>query len=124
MDNKFMEATKRKLRYPLRGMISTEDLWDLNVEQLDQIYRELAAQRREISGESLLATGTEEDNTLQLQLCIVREVFDQKQAAAVEARNASAKKAERQKIMAALAAKEDEELMGKSADELRAMLHD
>lgn len=124
MHTLFREATRLKLRFPYKGLISTEDLWDLNENQLDSIYRELSAKQREVVGGGLINADNSEAATLTLQMKVVEEVFEYKRMAAEDARNASAKKAKRQKVLAALAAKKDEELMNKSVEELEAMLED
>ena len=40
-ENIFEMATRNKYRFPYKGMISVEDLWDLNQTQLDSIYKAL-----------------------------------------------------------------------------------
>lgn len=120
----FREATRLKLRFPYKGLISTEDLWDLGETQLDSIYRDLSAKQRELVGDGLINTNNAEGDTLALQMKVVEAVFEYKRTAAEDARNASIKKAKRQKVLAALAAKKDEELMNKSVEELEAMLEE
>lgn len=124
MHTLFREATRLKLRFPYKGIISTEDLWDLDETQLDSIYRELSAKQRELVGDGLINANNSESDTLTLQMKVVEEVFEYKRMAAEDARNAAAKKAKRQKVLAALAAKEDEELMNKSVEELESMLEE
>lgn len=124
MQTIFRDATRLKLRFPYKGLISTEDLWDLDENQLDSIYRELSANQRELVGDGLINSTSTESDTLALQMKVIEEVFGYKRMVAEDARNASAKKAKRQKVLAALAAKKDEELMNKSVEELEAMLEE
>ena len=39
--NIFEYAVRNKIRFPFKGMISSEDLWDLTLENLDSIYKTL-----------------------------------------------------------------------------------
>ena len=43
MENKFEIAIRNKYRFPYKGMITIEDLWDLSVTQLDGIFKTLNA---------------------------------------------------------------------------------
>lgn len=43
--NKMFEvAVRNKFRFPFKGVISVEDLWDLSVQQLDGIFKTLKSQ--------------------------------------------------------------------------------
>ena len=45
--NKMFEvAVRNKFRYPYKGVIATEDLWDLSVQQLDDIFKTLKSQEK------------------------------------------------------------------------------
>jgi hypothetical protein len=117
----FELASRSKLRFSYRGLISTEDLWDLKPEALDEIYRATNAELKEMSEDSLLEkrrTGTE---VLELQVAIVRHVFEVK-AAEVEARNdARERKAKKERILEIIAKKQDADLENKSLDELKSL---
>jgi hypothetical protein len=121
----FEIATKKKFRFPFRGMIFTEDLWDLSLTDLDAIYKTLNAQKKAKADEdSLLSTKTNEDIELNLKIDIVKHIVSVKleEKAAKDAERA--KSIQKQKIMSILAEKEDEALHGKSIEELQKMLGD
>lgn len=92
MQTIFRDATRLKLRFPYKGLISTEDLWDLDENQLDSIYRELSAKQRELVGDGLINSTITESDTLTLQMKVIEEVFGYKRMVAEDARNASAKR--------------------------------
>ena len=49
--NKMFEvAVRNKFRYPYKGVIATEDLWDLSVQQLDDIFKTLKSQEKKGAG--------------------------------------------------------------------------
>lgn len=113
--NLFEYAVRNKVRFPFKGSIDVEQLWDLNVHDLDTVYKALNAQAKEAKEESLLATKSEKDLTLDVQIEIVKHIVATKIA---EARNKAVENvAERQKILAILADKKD-----KSEEELLEML--
>ncbi len=120
--NMFEIATRTKMRFPFKGMISVEDLWDLSVKDLDTIFKTLNAQIKKSQEESLLVTKTEEDEVLSTQIEIVKYIVAVKLAEAEKVKQSKAVKEQKQKIMEILSAKEDEDLHNKSVDELKAML--
>lgn len=122
IEKMFEIATRTKMRFPFKGMISVEDLWDLSVKDLDTIFKTLNAQVKKSQEESLLVTKTEEDETLSVQIEIVKHIVSVKLAEAEKAKQSKAVKEQKQKIMEILSAKENENLQNKSVDELRAML--
>ena len=120
--NMFEVATRTKMRFPFKGMISVEDLWDLNVQNLDKVFKTLNSQRKEAQEESLLNTKSSEDERLETQIEIVKYIVSVKleeQAARVkEAEN----KEKKQKIMALMAKKDDEAMENMSREELQKLL--
>ena len=44
MEKIFEYATRNKIRFPFKGMISVEDLWELTPTNLDTIYKTLNKQ--------------------------------------------------------------------------------
>lgn len=121
----FETATKKKFRFPFRGIISTEDLWDCTLTDLDSIYKTLNAQKKAKADEdSLLSTKTNEDIELTLKIDIVKHIVSVKLEEKAAKDTERAKRLQKQKIMSILAEKEDEALHGKSIEELQKMLGD
>ena len=118
----FEIATRTKMRVPFRGMVSVEDLWDLSVRDLDSIFKTLNAQVKKSQEESLLATKTKEDETLAIQIEIVKHIVKTKLDEAETAKQSKELKEKKQKIMEIIAAKQDESLKNASVEELQAML--
>lgn len=120
--NIYKYAAKNKLRFPFKGNISVEDLFSLGLTDLDTIYKTLSKQVKADSEESLLATKTKEDEDIKVKMQIVKEIFEEKQAAIEAGKKAAETRAKNQKIMEIISRKEDEDLNNKSIDELKAML--
>lgn len=118
----FVTATRNKFRFPFRGQISVEDLWDLSVENLDSVYKTLNSQVKKAKEESLLNTKSREDEIIEMQIEIVKYIVSVKQDESAKKVAAKEKKARKQKILEVLAAKEDADLQNKSSEELQAML--
>ena len=55
----FEYAAKHKLRFPYRGSITTEDLYDLSPADLDRIYKTLAREATEELNKMLEELGAE-----------------------------------------------------------------
>lgn len=122
--NIFEYAVRNKVRFPFRGMISVEDLWDLSLTNLDSVYKTLNKQVKQSEEESLLATKTSVDTELEIQIAIVKYIVSVKLVEQEAREKAAAKKAQRQKIMSIIATKEDEALRDSSVDDLKKMLEE
>ncbi|ALS22229.1 hypothetical protein [Paenibacillus naphthalenovorans] len=120
--NIFEYAVKNKIRFPFKGMITTEDLWDLTVEHLDSIFKTLNSQSKQAKEESLLNTKTKEDKELDIKIEIVKYIVNEKLEEQKARLQAKEKKEQKQKIMEVLAAKQNEALQNKSPEELMKML--
>lgn len=118
----FEKASRLKLRFFYYGEISVEDLWDLDPKQLDELYSSIATKKKQLATESLIEP---RKTNAELDLCIelVKHVFEVKQAEADALRAAAAKAERRQKaILEVMRRKDEEELLGKTREELEAML--
>lgn len=120
--NMFEFATRNKLRFPYKGQVSVEDLWDIPVQGLDSVFKTLNAQVKQAKEESLLEKKSDADQVIEIQIEIIKHIVAVKQAEAVAQLQAKKNAAEKQKLLAILANKKDEELMGKSAADIQAMI--
>lgn len=122
--NIFEVASKNKYRYPYKGMIATEDLWDLTPAQLDIVYKALNKGVSEAQVSSLMHKVTEVDAELLNKIEIVKYIFNAKEAEAEARKNDAAKHAKKQRILDILAQKQEDALQNMSEDELKKMLDD
>lgn len=122
----FEMATQFKFRYPYKGMITTEDLWDLTPAQLDTVYRTLSKELKDIDEDSLISTRSADEgvkaNELKNKIEVVKYIFNHKQQAAELHRMAAENAQKRQRLLDALAAKQDDALANMSEEELRQAL--
>ena len=122
--NKMFEvAVRNKFRYPYKGVISVEDLWDLSVQQLDGIFKMLKSQEKKAQEESLLDTRTPEDEVLKTKIDIIRHIVTVKLDEAKQAERAKENRDQKQKILGILAEKQDADLRNKTPEELQAILN-
>ena len=122
--NKMFEVVVRnKFRFPFKGVISVEDLWDLSVQQLDGIFKTLKSQEKKAQEESLLDTRTPEDEALKTKIDIIRYIVNVKLDEAKQAEHAKENRDQKQKILGILAEKQDADLRSKTPEELQAMLN-
>jgi hypothetical protein len=124
MNEIFLLATRTALRFDIRGNISTEQLWSIPKDELIP-YEESLQTSLEKFGKSTRRTAgrkTKAQETLELQLAVVSAVLDIKIAEETESKEAAKNKAHNESIMALIADKQQDELKGKSVEELKAML--
>ena len=123
-ENIFEMATRNKYRFPYKGMISVEDLLDLNQTQLDSIYKALNKEVKANQEDSLMFSQTQTDLDLQAKIEIVRHIYTTKEQDAAR-RTAAAENAEKKRrILEILEQKQEDSLKNKSEDELLKMLNE
>ncbi|GEM_PF-364964 len=115
------KAIRLKLRFNFKGILTVEDLWDLKLNELDMIYRELNQQKKLQESESLLTNNLIND-TVNLQIEIIKYVVEQKQAEQLAEQTKIEKQQQKQKILEILSRKQDEDLQNKSTEDLLKML--
>lgn len=126
VENIFEYATRKKVRFSYKGSISTEDLWDLSLTDLDKIFKGLNERVRQNQEESLLERKekSQEEELLDVQVALVRHIVSVKLEEAEERKRQAERKEQKQRILAVIAEKQDEALKGSSIADLQKMLED
>jgi len=120
--NIFEYAAEKKLRFPFKGKIKVEDLYDLGVEDLDSIYKTLMAQSKQTKEESLLTVKSSANVVLDTMIEIVKHIVTGKIEATKNAEKRKENADKKQKLMSILSDKQDETLRNMSEEEIKAML--
>lgn len=120
--NIFEMATREKYRFPYKGMITVEDMWDLSLQSLDSVFKTLNAQVKRNQEESLLKTKTDEDIELDTKIAIIRYIVGIKQQEAADRLQAKEKKEKKQKLLDALNEKRDQKIKDMTEEELEKAL--
>lgn len=122
----FEVATREKYRFPFKGVISVEDLWDLGMNDLNVVFKTLNRGKKASEEESLLddAPRTKDDEKLENMIEIVRYIADVKKDEARARREAAAKHARNERIKELIAKKQDESLANLPLEELQKLLEE
>lgn len=120
--NMFEVAVRNKMRFPFKGLISVEDLFDLSTKDLDSIFKTLNSQLKQSQEESLLEVKTEQDKELETKIEIIKYIVQIKLDEEKVRKQAKENKEKKQKIMELMAKKQDESLQNMSMEELKNML--
>jgi hypothetical protein len=120
--NLFELATRCKYRFPYRGQITIEDLWDLHPTDLDSVFKTLNAEAKKVSEESLLKLKAKEDEELSDKIAIVRYIVSVKLEEQKIREKEKANKETKQKLLAIKAKREEAALENISDEELDKMI--
>lgn len=120
--NIYKYAVKNALRFPYKGLITTEDLFDLDVRALDSIFKTLKKEQKNASEESLIDSKSSADKELEIKIAIVTEIVSDKLEAAEKAKRAAEKREKKQKILNIIDIKQNEALQNMSVAELTKLL--
>ncbi len=105
------KALRMKLRFSTeKGLFSVEDLWDLSLQHLNRMAKGLNKLLKESKEDDFLEETSEEDTITKLRFDIVIDILETKKAENKARKSATAKKAEREKLLALLARKQDNAL--------------
>lgn len=122
MSNMFEKAVKGKYRFPYKGQIAVEDLYDLPLGSLDTVFKTLNVEVKRTDEESLLQTKSAEDDILATKIEIVKYIFNEKLEEKKNRQESAERKEKKQKIMQIIATKQDEALRNASVEDLQKML--
>lgn len=126
----FEKANRLKLRFGSpQGSLSAEDLWDLpltstraNRGNLNDIAKEVSRELKAQGEEDFVNPRSTVDEELQLKLDIVKHVIQVRQAENEAARELSERREKKGRLLELISKKKDQELEGKSVEELTAMV--
>lgn len=122
MDN-FKEATKQKLRFSTtKGSLTTEQLWDLTLTDLDNLAVTLKDEYEASGKKSFLVAKSVKDKTTKLKFDVVLDILTTKVEEAEAIKEAHEVREHNKKIIALIQEKKDESLKGKSISQLESML--
>lgn len=123
MDNLFEKASRQQLRFSVGiGLITTEDLWELKLEDLNKLAKSLNKQVKEAGEEDFITTKSKANTELELKFELVKYVISVKIAEKEEKALRAEKLAKKVKIQEILDRKKDGALEAKSIEDLEAEL--
>lgn len=122
--NLFELATRCKYRFPYRGQITIEDLWDLRSTDLDSVFKTLNVEAKKASEESLLEPKTEKDEELSNKIEIIKYIVSTKLAEQAAKESEKANKEKKQKLLAIKARREEAALENISDEQLNKMINE
>lgn len=118
----FKNASRLKLRFQTEvGNLSTEQLWDLTISQLDSLAIRLENEYKESGKKSFVVKKSRKDKTAKLRFDIVLDVLTTKVEERDTASSARETKEHNAKIDAMIAAKQNEEMSNMSIEELEGL---
>lgn len=120
--NIFELASRRKFRFKAQqGLVSTEDLWSLQLTVLDELAKGLRKELRETE-ESFIEKSTTKNVDLEIKFEIVKHIISTRLAEQNQRAADRDKAARKQQIMEIIEQKQNSELLSLSKEELQAML--
>lgn len=129
MENLFIKASRLKLRFATnKGLVTVEDLWDLNLNSLDNLYTAIKKERKDTEVEGLISRKNKTESVDEIKLSIIEYIFKEREKQEEERKervNARiAKQARLDKLLEIANSKDTEELKNKSAEEINAMIQE
>lgn len=126
----FEQALRLKLRFPSpQGNLTVEDLWDLpltstrpNTANLNNIAKAVSRLLKAESEEDFVNPRSAANTTLQLSLDVVKHIIQVRQTENEAARLVAERKEKKNKLMELIERKQDQQLEGKSLEELQQMV--
>jgi len=126
--NIFEQASRQQIRFAsLKGLITTEDLWDLpltsrNGFDLDAVAKQASRELKATDEESFVHATSAANAQLALKLDVVKHIIAVKLAENELARTRATRVAERQKLLGILADKQDAALKELTPEDIQKRL--
>lgn len=122
MDN-FKQASRLKLKIQTpKGLLTVEQLWDLNITELDQVAVAMEEAVTKSGTKSFIVKQTDKDKTAQLRFEIALDILRTKVEEADAHRIARENKEHNEKILAIIKDKKDSSLKDLSIEALEKQL--
>lgn len=119
METLFIKSIREKYRFSTKkGQLSTEDLWDLSLEALDEIAISIHDGLEKVGKRSFVRQKTKQTDELQTKFDVVKYVIETKIAEANAKRELTKKKGQLDFLKKLKEKKEIEKLEGMSSEEL------
>ena len=120
----FEKAVRNKLRWNYKGSLNVEDLWALELYELNELYMKLAkdASASAKGLDSLIDVNEDDDSLETLRMDIVKHIFMTKKAEADSRQMAAIQKQKSARILGIIARKKDAELEAMSVEELEKLI--
>lgn len=118
----FEIATRMKYRFTYKGQLSVEDLWDLSLEALDTIFKNLNKEIKASAEESLLNTKTKATEEIENKIEIIKYIVVAKQTEAKARLDAKAKREKLAKLYELKERAENKTLENMSVAEIENMI--
>ena len=116
-------ASQQKLRFQTtKGSLTTEQLWDLSLDELDALAVSLEEEHKKKKKKSFLVKTSAKDKTSKLKFDIVLDVLNTKAEAIQVASEANEVKEHNKKIISLIAEKQDDKLKSMSIKDLEKQL--
>jgi len=120
MSNLFEKATRKKLRFDIpQGFCSVEDLWDCSLKTLNSLAIKLNKLVKESEEEDFLKEVPRPVTTSKTEFDIVLYILNVKKEEKLARITAKEKKANKEKLLSALARKEDEAIDNMTEAEIK-----
>ena len=125
----FEKGTRLRVRYDaVKGQLSIEDLWQLpltskTAPNLDDIAKACNRELKAADEESFVTVSSAKNQLLQLKLDIVRHIINVKLAEKANAAKAVEVNAEKTRLLAILAQKQEQKLLAASEEDIQKMIN-
>jgi hypothetical protein len=122
MEANFEKATREKWKFKVsNGVIFTQDLWDLKLEDLDKVAKALDKEINDSSEKSFIATKSKANAELDGKFAVVLHIIKVKQDEKEAKTAAAAKASQKASLDELIKRKEQSELEGMSLEDLKKM---